>query len=99
LDGRVFLANLDRSVARRVDLPDILSIPPYQFTLFHPVEPEPEPAVEAPPEGTPAPRKTRAQIASHILSLFRKHPKEGPVKAPLAPENAPTEEPPADKEP
>lgn len=99
LDGRVFIANLDRSVARRVDLPDILSIPPYQFTLFHPVEPEPEVAAETPPEGTPAPTKTRAQIASHILSLFRKHPKAGPVKETAAQEEVPAEEPPVAKEP
>jgi hypothetical protein len=39
-NGRVFLANLDGSLARGVDLPDTLNFHPYQFTLFHPDEPE-----------------------------------------------------------
>lgn len=92
-DGRVFLGNLDFSVARRVDLPESFAIPPYEFTLYHPAESEedPEAAAEALPEGTTAPKKTRAQIASHILALFRRHPKAGPVKEIPAPEDAPAE--------
>lgn len=101
-DGRVFLANLDFTVARRVDLPDLFSIPPYQFTLYHPAEPEPEP--ETPAEGTAAPKKTRDQIASHIRALFRRHSKrpvaeETPVEPAPEPEETAVEEPPVNKVP
>jgi len=85
-DGRVFLADLDVSVARRVDLPDILSIPPYQFVIFHPTEPEA--VAEVGSEGNPSPGKSRDQIASRIRSLFRKHPKPAPAKETPAPEPA-----------
>ncbi|RYD18863.1 MAG: hypothetical protein EOP88_21075, partial [Verrucomicrobiaceae bacterium] len=70
-DGRVFMANLDFTVARRVDLPDFFSIPPYEFALYHPDEPQQEAPAEAPADGQPAPKKTRDQIASHIRNLFR----------------------------
>jgi hypothetical protein len=76
-DGRVFLADLDGCVAHRVELPDILSIPPYQFTLFHPVEPET--VAETTPEDKPSHGKSRDQIATRIRSLFRRHPKPAPA--------------------
>ncbi|MEO8614047.1 MAG: hypothetical protein ABI600_02815 [Luteolibacter sp.] len=88
-DGRVFLAHLDGCVARHVELPDLLSLPPYQFTLFHPAVPEA--LAEPPPEDNPSPAKTRDQIASRILSLFRRHPAPAPAK------EIPLPEPPADE--
>jgi len=84
-DGRVFLANLDSTVARRVDLPDIISIPPYQFTLFHPAEAEV--VAEPAPEGKLSHGRTRDQIASRIRSLFRTQPRPlAPVKETPVPE-------------
>ncbi len=99
-DGRMFLADLDASLARRVDLPDFLSIPPYQFVLYHPAEPEPEAVAETHSEGKTSPGKTRDQIASRIRSLFRKPaPSKGtPAPAKLSfPEEAQPPEPPADE--
>lgn len=90
-DGRVFMANLDFTVARRVDLPDFFAIEPYQFALYHPAEPEPEAPAEEPTDGKPAPKKTRDQIASHIRALFRKHSKR-PTQEPAPAEPVPAEE-------
>ncbi|RYD43037.1 MAG: hypothetical protein EOP85_10605 [Verrucomicrobiaceae bacterium] len=103
-DGRVFMANLDFTVARRVDLPDFFSIPPYQFALYHPDEPELVAPVEEPADGKPAPKKTRDQIATQIRNLFRKHSRrpvaeEIPVEAAPAPQEAVEEEPPVNKVP
>ncbi|MEO5912819.1 MAG: hypothetical protein ABIS50_01205 [Luteolibacter sp.] len=99
-DGRLFIAELDHSVARRVDLPDYFSIPPYQFVLFHPAEPEA--VVEAGPESKPSRGTTRDQIASSIRSLFRNRPKPAPAKEKTPPpeespasEETPPAEPPA----
>jgi hypothetical protein len=66
-DGRLYLAALDGTILRRVDLPDILSIPPYYFRLFHPVEPQPE-SIEF---VAPSKAQTRSAIASSITALFR----------------------------
>ena len=104
-DGRVFLADLDLSVGRRVDLPDIISIPPYQFVLFHPAdpetetvaEPEPEAIAETSPEGKPSSGKNRDQIVNRIRSLFRRHPEPSPAKKTPAPAETPPPEPPADE--
>jgi hypothetical protein len=75
-DGRLYLANLDGTLLRRVDLPDVLPVPPYYFRLFHPVEPDPE-ALEpvAPSQAT-----SRSGIVSGIRALF--HKREGTVPAP-----------------
>lgn len=93
-DGRVFMANLDFTVARRVDLPDFFAIEPYQFALYHPEEPETEPEApaEEPTDGKPAPKKTRDQIASHIRALFRKHSKRPTQEAAPAEPAAESEE-------
>lgn len=66
-DGRLYLADLDGAISRRVDLPDILSIPPYQFTLFQPEDPDliAAQAVASSKGGV------REVIASRIRSLFR----------------------------
>lgn len=39
LDGRLFLADNDGTISRRVDLPETLSLPPYRFIVFQPGEP------------------------------------------------------------
>lgn len=41
LDGRLFLADPDGVILRRVDLPDALSLPPYQFTILEPTDSAP----------------------------------------------------------
>lgn len=66
-DGRLYLADLDGTIARRVDLPDSLSIPPYQFRLFQPADPE---VVAAQPAES-AHGGVRAAIATRIRALFR----------------------------
>ncbi len=65
-DGRLYLADLDEAISRRVDLPDTLAIDRYVFTLFHPEDPE------AAPEQPAAPLKSGflGTIASGIRSLF-----------------------------
>lgn len=35
-DGRLYLADLDGAISRRLDLPGLLSLPPYQFEIFQP---------------------------------------------------------------
>lgn len=88
-DGRVFLADVDGCVAHHVELPDKLSIPPYQFTLYHPAEPE---AVAEPtPEGQASPGKSRDQIATRIRALFTRHPKPVPT-AEKVPSEPPVDE-------
>ena len=82
-DGRVFLADLDGCVTLRVELPEIISIPPYQFALYHPVEPEA--VVETTPDDPASQGKSRDHIAARIRSLFRKHPKPAPPTEPPAP--------------
>lgn len=93
-DGRMFLAELDGSVARSVDLPDFFYFPPYQFTLYHPAPPEPELVAETTPEGKPSSHKSRDQIATRIRSLFRRHPAPAPAEeTPTPSANPPTEHP------
>ena len=38
LDGRLFLAEPDGVILRRVDLPDTLSLPPYEFVILDPAD-------------------------------------------------------------
>ena len=91
-DGRLFIADLDHGISRRVDLPDTLSFPPHQLVLFHPAEPEPE----AVAEGKPSKAKSREQIASRIRSLFRRRPVPAPAKeTPPPAEPGPSDEPPS----
>ena len=73
-DGRLYLANLDGTISRRVDLPDVLSIPPYYFRLFHPVEPEGE-VVEP---VAPSKAQTRSAIADSIRALFQRREEPAP---------------------
>ncbi len=75
-DGRLFMANLDGTISRRVDLPDVLPVPPYYFRLFHPVEPD----LTGPEPVAPSKAKTRNAIANGIRALF--HKGEGSVYAP-----------------
>jgi hypothetical protein len=65
-DGRLYMADLDEAISRRVDLPDTLAIDRYHFTLFHPEDPE---EVAAQP---PAPLKSGflSTLSSGIRSLF-----------------------------
>ncbi len=104
-DGRVFLADLDFGVTRRVDLPDFLHLPPYQFTLLHPAEAQPEPAPESEPvsgtpsESNPSSGKTRDQIASRIRALFRRPAEPAKTTEPPAPEPTPPADPPAGETP
>lgn len=96
-DGRMFLAELDGSVARSVDLPDFLYFPPYQFVLFHPAAPEPEVVTETCPDGRPPGGKSRDQITTRIRTLFRRHPKPTPAQeTPPAAEATPAEVPPTE---
>jgi hypothetical protein len=67
-DGRLYLANLDGTISRRVDLPDVLPVPPYYFRLFHPVDPDPT----APEPLAPSKAKNRSGIASGIRALFHR---------------------------
>ena len=78
-DGRVFLAELDGSVARRVDLPEILSFPPYQMVLYH-HSAESETLAEPTTEDIMPGGKSRHQIAGRIRSLFRMNPQPAPAK-------------------
>lgn len=48
-DGRLFLANPDGLILRRIDLPETLSLPPYKFVVFHPDDAPPEPPQPAAP--------------------------------------------------
>lgn len=74
-DGRLYLANLDGTLSRRVDLPDVLSIPPYYFRLFHPVEQISEMAEPV----APSKAKSRSAIVDSIRELFRSREKGGPA--------------------
>lgn len=38
LDGRLFLADSDGVISGRIDLPATLSLPPYRFVVFQPVD-------------------------------------------------------------
>lgn len=42
-NGRLFLANPDGLILRRIDLPETLVLPPYQFVVFNPADAPPEP--------------------------------------------------------
>jgi hypothetical protein len=75
-DGRLYLANLDGTIARRVDLPDVLSVPPYYFRLFHPVEEDPAAAEPV----APSKAESRSAIASAIRSLFRRREETVPAE-------------------
>lgn len=75
-DGRLYLANLDGTISRRVDLPDVLAVPPYYFRLFHPVEPDPE----APEPVAPSKATSRSGIASGIRALFHRGEKKVTVE-------------------
>ncbi len=96
-DGQVFIADLNFFVTRLVHLPDALAIPPYQFALYHPAEPEPEAAATPPPEVAPSSETVRDQIANRIRSLFRKDPSSAPTRESPPPEQPPTDPPPEDK--
>jgi hypothetical protein len=37
-DGRLYLADLDGAISRRLDLPGVLPLPPYHFDIFQPEE-------------------------------------------------------------
>jgi hypothetical protein len=37
-DGRLYFADLDGTISRRLDLPGMLSLPPYHFDIIHPEE-------------------------------------------------------------
>ena len=47
-DGRLFLADPNGLILRRIDLPETLSLPPYQFEVFNPADGPPD----APQPGT-----------------------------------------------
>ena len=47
-DGRLFLADPNGLILRRMDLPETLSLPPYQFEVFNPADTPPD----APQPGT-----------------------------------------------
>ncbi|MEO7098039.1 MAG: hypothetical protein ABI162_01670 [Luteolibacter sp.] len=56
-DGRLYLADLDGALSRRVDPPAALPIPPYQFEIFQPhdgVAATTPPVVFIPPKKKPA---------------------------------------------
>ncbi len=58
-NGRLFLADPNGLILRRIDLPETLSLPPYQFEVFNPADvpadvPQPGTAVG---QDEPAPRK------------------------------------------
>ena len=42
-DGRLFLADPNGLILRRFNLPETLSLPPYQFEVFNPADAPPEP--------------------------------------------------------
>ena len=58
-NGRLFLADPNGLILRRIDLPETLSLPPYQFVVFNPADAPPEvPLVAAPIEpSAPLPLK------------------------------------------
>lgn len=69
-DGRLYLANSDGTIERRLDLPSTVSFPPYEFHVFHPEEPVP--VVE---EATiPKAGAAVADRIQHLADLFRKSP-------------------------
>lgn len=70
-DGRLYLANLDGTICRRVDLPDTLSIPPYDFQLFLP---------EVAEAAAPSKGGLLGTVAGKIQALFGKSGESPPAK-------------------
>lgn len=70
-DGRLFIANLDNSIARRIDLPATLSLPPYDFLIF---QPEIETENPAPSLVIAPPVKTSTLLRRLKLVLSNFHP-------------------------
>jgi hypothetical protein len=69
-DGRPYLANLDGTIERRVNLPDLLEIPPYEFVIYQPEPPEESPAETG--DSSRGKRRSPAAAAMAALSsLFR----------------------------
>ncbi len=71
-NGRLFFADLDGAISRRVDLPDELSLPPYRFIILDPatsteIAPQPIAAI-VPPE--PAPPKISFRWRSARLPFW-----------------------------
>ncbi len=68
-DGRLYLAGMDGAISRRVDLPDVLPIPPYYFRLFKPADTV-ETAPPAPEAEVPSLTSTLSQKLKNVLALF-----------------------------
>ena len=54
-DGRLFLADPNGMILRRIDLPETLSLPPYQFEVFNPADAPPDVVQVAAPSEPNAP--------------------------------------------
>jgi hypothetical protein len=68
-DGRLFLADPNGLILRRIDLPETLSLAPYQFVVFNPADaPPPPPQVEVPVETkNPTSFKVRALVTGILV--------------------------------
>jgi hypothetical protein len=62
-DGRLYLADLDEAISRRLDLPGLLSLPPYQFEVFQPEDPDPDLQAQA------ADGKKKAQVSKVVSAI------------------------------
>ena len=69
-DGRLYLADLDGALSRRVNLPDVLSIPPYHFGVIQPEEPSE--TVDLP--AVPTSPGFRKAMSDALSLLFRPRP-------------------------
>ena len=68
-DGRLYLANLDGTISRGIDLPAVLTIPPYDFAVFQPAAAEEEPAQ---PDASAGGKPRRSPGSGILAAFFRK---------------------------
>lgn len=73
-DGRLYLADLDGTISRGIDLPAVLSIPPYEFAVFQPAEPEEtaETGTATAAPGSEGFRSAASKGIGLLSSLFRR---------------------------
>ena len=79
-DGRLYLAELDGTIWRRVDLPAVLTIAPYEFNVFHPEE-YVEEASPAPSPVTGKPPRT-SSLSQKLKSVLERFTSAGPPPVP-----------------